>query len=209
MTFMTFLFLYQNFEYLRKIRVFSSNFIFKTIWNVINVINDIFKFRPKWQKLHFTKMKKKRLSLTIVIFTYHSIISALWQALLVHLGCLTVPDSRSITDDDVIGNDSLTESAESQVEQRITQPNGVVQPFRRQMGHFLTDMSNRVEHKKLNQVTAELPPGWVFGVQLGLRQTQALINTYHIILIQHHSSSNDSLETDPTWVKLDQFPVNP
>ena len=36
-------------------------------------------------------------------------------------------------------------------------------------------MSNRVEHQKLNQVTAELPPGWVFGVQLGLRQTQALI----------------------------------
>ena len=41
--------------------------------------------------------------------------------------------------------------------------------------HFLTEMSNRVEHQKLNQVTAELPPGWVFGVQLGLRQTQALI----------------------------------
>ena len=64
--------------------------------------------------------------------------------------------------------------------------------------HFLTEMSNRVEHQKLNQVTAELPPGCVFGVQLGLRQTQALINTYHIILIQHHSSSIDSLETDPT-----------
>ena len=31
-----------------------------------------------------------------------------------------------------------------------------------------------------------LPPGCVFGVQLGLRQTQALINTYHIILIHHH-----------------------
>ena len=43
------------------------------------------------------------------------------------------------------------------------------------MEHFLTDMSNRVEHQKLNQVAAELPPGWVFGVQLGLRQTQALI----------------------------------
>ena len=38
-------------------------------------------------------------------------------------------------------------------------------------------MSNRVEHQKLNQVAAELPPGWVFGVQLGLRQTQALIKT--------------------------------
>ena len=34
------------------------------------------------------------------------------------------------------------------------------------MQHFLTDMSNRIEHQKLNQVTAELPPGWVFGVQL-------------------------------------------
>ena len=57
--------------------------------------------------------------------------------------------------------------------------------FLRQMEHFLTEMSNRVEHQKLNQVTAELPPGWVFGVQLGLRQTHALINTYHIILIHH------------------------
>ena len=43
------------------------------------------------------------------------------------------------------------------------------------MKHFLTDMSNRVEHQKLNQVVAELPPGWVFSIQLGLRQTQALI----------------------------------
>ena len=34
-----------------------------------------------------------------------------------------------------------------------------LQPFLRQMEHFLTDMSNRVEHQKLNQVTAELPPG--------------------------------------------------
>ena len=38
-------------------------------------------------------------------------------------------------------------------------------------------MSNRVEHQKLSQVAAELPPGWVFGVQPGLRQTQALIKT--------------------------------
>ena len=43
--------------------------------------------------------------------------------------------------------------------------------------HFLTDMSNRVELQKLNQTTAELSFGWVFGVQLGLRQTQALIKT--------------------------------
>ena len=73
--------------------------------------------------------------------------------------------------------------------------------------HFLTDMSNRVEHQKLNQVAAELPPGWVFGVQLGLRQTQALINTYHIILISCHSSSINSLESDPTWGKLDHYLV--
>ena len=39
------------------------------------------------------------------------------------------------------------------------------------------DMWNRVEHQKLNQEAAELPPGWVFGVQLGLRQTQSLIKT--------------------------------
>ena len=31
---------------------------------------------------------------------------------------------------------------------------------------------NRVENQKLNQTTAELPFGWVFGFQLGLRQTQ-------------------------------------
>ena len=43
-------------------------------------------------------------------------------------------------------------------------------------------MSNRVEHQKLNQTTAELPFGWVFGVQLGLRQTQSLINTNCITL---------------------------
>ena len=54
------------------------------------------------------------------------------------------------------------------------------------MKHFLTDMINRVEHQKLNQVAAELPPGWVFGVQLGLRQTHALVNTYHMILIHRH-----------------------
>ena len=41
-----------------------------------------------------------------------------------------------------------------------------IQTFRRQMGHFLTDMSNRVEHQKLNQVVALLSPDWVFGVQL-------------------------------------------
>ena len=39
---------------------------------------------------------------------------------------------------------------------------------------------NRFEHQKLNQTTSELPFGWVFGVQLGLRQTKALINTIWI-----------------------------
>ena len=42
-------------------------------------------------------------------------------------------------------------------------------------GHFLFDIDNRVEIQKLNQVAAELPPGWVFGVQLGVWQIQALI----------------------------------
>ena len=43
------------------------------------------------------------------------------------------------------------------------------------MKHFLTDMSNRVKHQKLNQVAAERPPGWVFVLQLGLQETLALI----------------------------------
>ena len=47
--------------------------------------------------------------------------------------------------------------------------------FPRHAGHFLFDIDNRVEIQKLNQVAAELPPGWVFGVQLGLWQIQALI----------------------------------
>ena len=45
----------------------------------------------------------------------------------------------------------------------------------RYAGNFLFDIDNRVEIQKLNQVAAELPPGWVFGVQLGLWQIQALI----------------------------------
>ena len=36
-------------------------------------------------------------------------------------------------------------------------------------------MSNLVEHQKLNQVAAELPPAWGFGIQLSLRQTQTLM----------------------------------
>ena len=38
-------------------------------------------------------------------------------------------------------------------------------------------MSNRVEHQKLKQVAAELSPGRVFGLQLGLRETQAFMKT--------------------------------
>ena len=38
-------------------------------------------------------------------------------------------------------------------------------------------MCNRLEHQKLNQTTAWQPSGWVFGVQVGLQQTQALIKT--------------------------------
>ena len=54
--------------------------------------------------------------------------------------------------------------------------------FLRQMEHFLTDMSNRVEHQKQNQPAIEKWPfGFVFGVQLGLRQTRALIKTYKSI----------------------------
>ena len=45
-------------------------------------------------------------------------------------------------------------------------------------GTLLTDMRNRVEHQKRNQPAIEKWPfGFVFGVQLGLRQTQALIKT--------------------------------
>ena len=37
--------------------------------------------------------------------------------------------------------------------------------------HWLTHFFLGVEHKKVNQTTAELPFGCVFGVQLGLRKT--------------------------------------
>ena len=53
------------------------------------------------------------------------------------------------------------------------------------MEHFLTDMSNRVKHQKRNQSAIEKWPfGFVFGVQLGLRRTRALIETYKNILLQ-------------------------
>ena len=44
-------------------------------------------------------------------------------------------------------------------------------------------LSNLVKHHQLNYVAAELR---VFGVQLGLRQTQALIETYYMTIIKHH-----------------------
>ena len=44
-----------------------------------------------------------------------------------------------------------------------------------QAGHFFSDMGNRVEHQKRNPLAIKKwPVGFVFGVQLGLRQTQAL-----------------------------------
>ena len=45
---------------------------------------------------------------------------------------------------------------------------------------------NRVEHQKLNQPAAEPPPGWVFDVQLGLRQTRV---TYQYLTHYHHLAS--------------------
>ena len=46
------------------------------------------------------------------------------------------------------------------------------------MEHFLTDMSNRVEHQKQNQpAIKKWPLGFVFGVQLDLGQTQAVNKT--------------------------------
>ena len=45
---------------------------------------------------------------------------------------------------------------------------------------------NRVEHQKLNQPAAEPPSGWVFDVQLGLRQTRV---TYQYLTHYHHLAS--------------------
>ena len=52
-----------------------------------------------------------------------------------------------------------------------------IKPWRGWRNLWMTPLVNRAEHQKLNQTTAELSFGWVFGVQLGLRQTQALIET--------------------------------
>ena len=46
------------------------------------------------------------------------------------------------------------------------------------MEHCVTHMSNQVEPQKRNQPAIEKWPfGFIFGVQLDLRQTQALIKT--------------------------------
>ena len=46
------------------------------------------------------------------------------------------------------------------------------------MEHCVTHMSNQVEPQKRNQPAIEKWPfGFIFGVQLGLRQPQALKNT--------------------------------
>ena len=57
-------------------------------------------------------------------------------------------------------------------------PYYVIIPEQTREGALLTNMSNRVEHQKRNQPAIEKWPfGFVFGVQLGVRQTQALIKT--------------------------------
>ena len=57
--------------------------------------------------------------------------------------------------------------------------------FLRRMKYFLTDLSNRVEHQKRNQpAIKKWPFGFVFGVQLGLRQTRSLIQTRKNKLLQ-------------------------
>ena len=53
-------------------------------------------------------------------------------------------------------------------------------------------MSNRIEHQKQNQPAIEKWPfGFVFGVQLGLRQTLALIKT----------KQNTFLQIEQLWEK--------
>ena len=70
----------------------------------------------------------------------------------------------------------------------------------RQVEHFLTDMSNRVEHQKRNQPAIEKRLfGFVFGVQLALRQTRALIKTKKSTLLQ----------VEHLWDKLGAFTVGP
>ena len=72
--------------------------------------------------------------------------------------------------------------------------------FLRQMGHFLTGMSNRVEHQNEPKRPQS---GGRLGVQLGLRQTPALINTYHIILIHHDRHVNHHLSIHWKGIQLE------
>ena len=68
------------------------------------------------------------------------------------------------------------------------------------MAHFLTDMSNRVEHQKRNKPAIEKWPfGFVFGVQLGLRQARALIKT----------KKNKLLQVEQLWDKWGAFTAGP
>ena len=61
----------------------------------------------------------------------------------------------------------------------VTSHLGAIHILRNNVGDaLLTDMSNRVEHQKRNQPAIEKWPfSFAFGVQLGLRQTQALLRT--------------------------------
>ena len=60
---------------------------------------------------------------------------------------------------------------------------------------------NRVEHQKRNQTSAELPFGWVFGVQLGRRQKKALITIYYIIIIKRRKMKIRGMK----WRKLNMY----
>ena len=53
--------------------------------------------------------------------------------------------------------------------------------IRRWLKYFF--LVNRDEHQKLNRTTTKQSFGWVSGVQLGLRQTQALISINHQTII--------------------------
>ena len=63
-------------------------------------------------------------------------------------------------------------------------PFEAVSPFWRQAGHVFPDMSSRVEPQKRNQPAIEKWPfGFVFGVQLGLRQRPTLIKAKKNFLV--------------------------
>ena len=68
-------------------------------------------------------------------------------------------------------------------------------------------LENRVEHQKRNQTTTELPFGWVFGVQLGLRQTQALITTNRKTIIQQ-LDDGEVISSTNLYVRVPKTVVN-